>query len=118
MHPYGFALAPLLLYSLLDASSTHLKQWLRMCPRNQITVLDTHDGICIPDVEGVLPNDEIKHVSDNVSARSAEPILRRQEANVHSVGAIYQQLGSAAGREGDGHNVSIYGVACRLKKKY
>ncbi|TAM11445.1 MAG: sucrose phosphorylase [Nevskiaceae bacterium] len=90
MHPYGFALAPLLLYSLFDANSTYLKQWLRMCPRNQITVLDTHDGICIPDVEGVLPQAEIQHVIDNVAARSADPILRRSAANVYSVGAIYQ----------------------------
>jgi glucosylglycerol phosphorylase (configuration-retaining) len=90
MHPYGFALAPLLLYSLLDANSVYLKQWLRMCPRNQLTVLDTHDGICIPDVEGVLPRDKIQAVIDNVSQRSADPILRRSAANVHSVGAIYQ----------------------------
>ena len=90
MHPYGFALAPLLLYSLLDGNSTYLKQWLRMCPRNQLTVLDTHDGICIPDVEGVLPKDKIQAVIDNVSQRSADPILRRSAANVHSVGAIYQ----------------------------
>ncbi|MDT0496436.1 sucrose phosphorylase [Algiphilus sp. W345] len=90
MRPYGFALPPLLLYSLLDGDSRYLKQWLRMCPRNQITVLDTHDGICIPDVEGVLPHDKIQHLIDNVSARSADPILRRSAANVHSVGAIYQ----------------------------
>lgn len=90
MHPYGFALPPLLLYSLLDANSVHLKNWLRMCPRNQLTVLDTHDGICIPDVEGVLPKTEIQALIDNVSARSADPILRRSAANVHSVGAIYQ----------------------------
>ncbi|MHA7835069.1 MAG: alpha-amylase family glycosyl hydrolase, partial [Algiphilus sp.] len=44
MRPYGFALPPLLLYSLLDANSVYLKNWLRVCPRNQITVLDTHDG--------------------------------------------------------------------------
>ncbi len=90
MHAYGFALAPLLLYSLLDANSKYLKEWLRMCPRHQITVLDTHDGICIPDVEGVLPAAQIQAVIDNVSARSADPILRRSAANVHSVGAIYQ----------------------------
>lgn len=90
MHPYGFALAPLMLFTLLDANSTYLKQWLRMCPRNQITVLDTHDGICIPDVEGVLPKAEIQALIDNVSQRSADPILRRAAANVHSVGAIYQ----------------------------
>lgn len=90
MHPYGFALPPLVLYSLLDANSVYLKQWLRMCPRNQITVLDTHDGICIPDVEGVLPKAQIQAVIDNVSQRSADPILRRSAADVHSVGAIYQ----------------------------
>ncbi|AKH69033.1 sucrose phosphorylase [Spongiibacter sp. IMCC21906] len=90
MHPYGFALPPLLLYSLLDNNSVYLKNWLRMCPRNMVTVLDTHDGICIPDVEGVLPDDKIRALIDNISARSADPILRRSAANIHSVGAIYQ----------------------------
>lgn len=90
MHPYGFALPPLLLYSLLDADSVHLKNWLRMCPRNLITVLDTHDGICIPDVEGVLPHEKIRALIDNIDSRSADPILRRSAANIHSVGAIYQ----------------------------
>lgn len=90
MHPYGFALPPLILYSLLAANSVYLKNWLRMCPRNQITVLDTHDGICIPDVEGVLPPGEIQDLIDNIDARSADPILRRSAANIHSVGSIYQ----------------------------
>lgn len=90
MRPYGFALPPLLLYSILDGSSVYLKQWLRMCPDDMVTVLDTHDGICIPDVEGVLPHDRIKILIENIDARSADPILRRSAANIHSVGAIYQ----------------------------
>ena len=90
MKPYGFALPPLLLYSLLSADGVYLKQWLRMCPGNMVTVLDTHDGICIPDVEGVLPEDRIAVLIDNIDARSADPILRRSAASVHSVGAIYQ----------------------------
>jgi len=90
MRPYGFALPPLVLHALLDADSRYLKQWLRMCPRNQVSVLDTHDGICIPDVEGVLPHGEIQDLINNVSRRSADPILRRSAANVHSVGAVYQ----------------------------
>ncbi len=61
-----------------------------MCPRNQITVLDTHDGICIPDVEGMLPEAQIQYLVDEISTRSADPILRRSAVNVHSVGAIYQ----------------------------
>jgi sucrose phosphorylase len=90
MRPYGFALPPLILHALLDADSRYLKNWLRICPRNQITVLDTHDGICIPDVEGLLPADKIQATINNVSERSADPILRGSAANVHSVGAIYQ----------------------------
>lgn len=90
MHPYGFALPPLVLFSLLDANSVYLKHWLRMCPRNMVTVLDTHDGICIPDVEGVLPEEKIKALIDNLQQRSADPIMRKSAANIHSVGAIYQ----------------------------
>lgn len=90
MWPYAFALPPLVLYALLDADSRHLKSWLRMCPRQQITVLDTHDGICIPDVEGVLPQEHVEALIHNISARSADPILRGSAANAHSVGAIYQ----------------------------
>ena len=90
MNCYGFALPPLLLYSLLDGNSVYLKNWLRSCPRNMVTVLDTHDGICIPDVETILPEDKISVLIDNVDNRSADPILRRSAANVHSVGGIYQ----------------------------
>lgn len=90
MRPYGFALPPLLLYSILDANSVYLKDWLRMCPRNMVTVLDTHDGICIPDVEGVLPEEKIRVLIDNIDSRSADPIMRKSAANIHSVGAIYQ----------------------------
>jgi sucrose phosphorylase len=90
MWSYAFALPPLLLYTLLDANSQYLKSWLRMCPHKQITVLDTHDGICIPDVEEILPREHIEALIHNVSERSADPILRRSAANVHSVGAIYQ----------------------------
>jgi len=90
MHPYAFALPPLVLHAFLSGDGAYLTQWLRMCPRNQITVLDTHDGICIPDVEGMLPEAEIRYLVDEVSKRSADPILRRSAVNVHSVGAIYQ----------------------------
>lgn len=90
MRPYGFALPPLVLHALLDADSRYLKNWLRICSPLQLTVLDTHDGICIPDVEGLLPAEKIQAVINNVSERSGDHILRGSAANVHSVGAIYQ----------------------------
>lgn len=90
MLPYAFALPTLVLFTLLDADSRHLKSWLRMCPHRQITVLDTHDGICIPDVEDLLPEGKISELVENISSRAGDTILRRSAANVHSVGAIYQ----------------------------
>ncbi len=47
---YDFALPPLLLHSLFTSNSVALKNWFDICPRNAITVLDTHDGIGVMDV--------------------------------------------------------------------
>ena len=54
---YDFALPPLVLHALHTGDSQPLQQWLRIAPRNCVTVLDTHDGIGIIDVapDGDLP---------------------------------------------------------------
>jgi sucrose phosphorylase len=36
-----------------------LVEWLKVCPRKQITTLDTHDGIGIVDVIGLMDQEEI-----------------------------------------------------------
>lgn len=87
---YGFALPPLVLHALFDVNAHYLKNWLRMCPRQMITVLDTHDGICIPDVEDLLPRWHIESLIENIQERSADPIMRGTKGNLRSVGAIYQ----------------------------
>ena len=54
---YDFALPPLVLHALHTGDALPLREWLRVAPRNCVTVLDTHDGIGIVDVapEGDLP---------------------------------------------------------------
>ena len=47
---YDFALPVLVLDTLFNKNASNLKKWLRISPRNVITVLDTHDGIGIIDV--------------------------------------------------------------------
>jgi sucrose phosphorylase len=47
---YDFALPPLVLHSIFNRTSRYLKQWLKISPRNAITVLDTHDGIGVIDI--------------------------------------------------------------------
>jgi len=32
--------------------------WAKICPRKQITTLDTHDGIGVVDVDGLLNQDD------------------------------------------------------------
>jgi len=47
---YDFALPILVLDTLFNKNANNLKKWLKISPRNAITVLDTHDGIGIIDV--------------------------------------------------------------------
>ena len=41
---YDFALPLLVLHAFTFKTMDNLKRWLNICPRRQITVLDTHDG--------------------------------------------------------------------------
>ncbi|MEM9057770.1 MAG: sucrose phosphorylase [Pseudomonadota bacterium] len=47
---YDFALPPLVLNALFERDASALKRWFEICPRNAISVLDTHDGIGVMDV--------------------------------------------------------------------
>jgi sucrose phosphorylase len=57
---YDFALPMLLLYSIYSGNSERLIHWLKICPRKQFTTLDTHDGIGVVDVMGLLTDEEIE----------------------------------------------------------
>jgi sucrose phosphorylase len=49
---YDFALPPLMLHTIYTRDVSHLMRWLEIRPRNAVTVLDTHDGIGVKDVDG------------------------------------------------------------------
>jgi sucrose phosphorylase len=57
---YDFALPMLVLHSLYHHTSARLRRWLTICPRKQVTTLDTHDGIGVVDVADLLSPDEIE----------------------------------------------------------
>jgi sucrose phosphorylase len=82
---YDFALPMLLLNALYYGSTAYLKHWLGICPQEQFTTLDTHDGIGVVDVRGLLPDEELD--------RTREDIFRHG-ANVKKVysGAGYNNL--------------------------
>jgi sucrose phosphorylase len=54
---YDFALPPLVLHALYTADGSALLRWMRIRPRNAVTVLDTHDGIGVIDVGPDRPVD-------------------------------------------------------------
>ncbi|NNG00837.1 MAG: sucrose phosphorylase [Desulfobacteraceae bacterium] len=63
---YDFALPMLVLNALYHHTGSKLKSWFRKCPRNQLTTLDTHDGIGIVDVQDLLSEEEIKKTIDGL----------------------------------------------------
>lgn len=50
---YDFSLPLLILHAFTFKTMDNLRHWLGICPRRQITVLDTHDGMGIDDIAGL-----------------------------------------------------------------
>ncbi len=77
---YDFALPPLVLHAIFNHTGRYLKQWLEISPRNAITVLDTHDGIGVIDIDvdssdsqgcpGIIPPEELKSLVERIHANS------------------------------------------------
>ncbi|TMM58271.1 sucrose phosphorylase [Maribacter algarum] len=73
---YDFALPVLVLDCLYNQDGSNLKKWLKVAPRNVITVLDTHDGIGIVDVAseggkpGLIPDDRLNAIVERIHENS------------------------------------------------
>ena len=75
---YDFALPMLLLHGLMSGRTDRLIHWLNICPRKQFTTLDTHDGIGVVDVVGLLSDEEIDYVRAKVDEITlpAQPFMK------------------------------------------
>ncbi len=74
---YDFALPPLILHALYSGEAGALYDWLKISPRNAVTVLDTHDGIGVIDVgahpdgrPGLLPPEAIDRLVETMHTQS------------------------------------------------
>ena len=76
---YDFALPPLILHTLYTRDASPLKHWIEVRPRNAVTVLDTHDGIGVLDVDadrqgslgpGLLTAAQIETLVETIHVRS------------------------------------------------
>lgn len=67
---YDFALPGLVLHALFAADLAPLRRWLDVRPANTITVLDTHDGIGVRDVVGLLTPAQIDGLVEGIHDRT------------------------------------------------
>src|SRR6056297_2197221 len=74
---YDFCLPALVLHSLYQKDFRKLKKWIKIRPDNQVTVLDTHDGIGIVDVEGLLGERETKKLIKNIYVRGGKELVEK-----------------------------------------
>ena len=63
---YDFALPMLVMHTLYHHTNKRLVEWLKVCPRKQFTTLDTHDGIGVVDVIGLMEQEEIDATIDGL----------------------------------------------------
>jgi sucrose phosphorylase len=86
---YDFALPPLMLHAMYTRDVSRLMGWIDIRPQNAVTVLDTHDGIGIRDVDeaprrnapGLLDRQQIDSLIETIHERS------RGESRLASGGA-------------------------------
>lgn len=98
---YNFSLPPLLLNTLLTGSCNYLKRWMMSMPPAQngtfyFNFIASHDGIGLRPAEGLLSEDEIWALADNmqkfggkVSSRSTEDGKQKPyELNIALIDAL------------------------------
>lgn len=86
---YDFALPMLVLHALYTGRPDRLKSWLDMCPRRQFTTLDTHDGIGVVDVAGLLTEEEIDETRAMLFAKGAN-VKKKYSGAAYNNLDIYQ----------------------------
>lgn len=86
---YDFALPMLVLQAIFDANGKNLKHWIRIRPKNTVTTLDTHDGIPVPDVKGLMTEEESNRTVARIHEHGGNDALRASGLNSDNVD-IYQ----------------------------
>jgi len=86
---YDFSLPMLVLHALFSANANNLRQWISLRPSEQITTLDTHDGVGVVDVAGLMTQEEIDQTVAEVELRGANPAYRASGEQADNVD-IYQ----------------------------
>ena len=102
---YDFALPMLVLHALYTHRGDRLKHWLDICPRKQMTTLDTHDAIGVVDVVDLLSPEEIEETKELLYSKGAN-IKKKYSSEEYNNLDIYQincSFYSALGNQDDAY---------------
>ncbi|PWJ51653.1 sucrose phosphorylase [Faecalicatena contorta] len=102
---YDFALPMLVLHALYTHRGDRLKHWLDICPRKQMTTLDTHDGIGVVDVVDLLSPEEIEETKELLYSKGAN-VKKKYSSEEYNNLDIYQincSFYSALGNDDDAY---------------
>ncbi|MGB4944484.1 MAG: sucrose phosphorylase, partial [Trichococcus flocculiformis] len=86
---YDFALPMLVLHALYSGKAEKLLHWLEICPRDQFTTLDTHDGIGVVDVKDLLTQEEVDFAVEALYEKGAN-LKRIYSSEAYNNLDIYQ----------------------------
>lgn len=102
---YDFALPMLVLYSLYSGKVDRLAHWMEICPRNQFTTLDTHDGIGVVDVKDLMTDEEIEFTREKLYEQGAntKKIYSSEAYNNLDIYQINSTYYSALGDDDDAY---------------
>ena len=75
--------------AMYDGDANNIKAWLLKCPRNQITTLDTHDGIGVVDVADLMTHEEVERTKNNIFEHGAN-VKERYNTSTYGAMDTYQ----------------------------
>ncbi len=81
---YQFSLPPLLLHGLLRGTAEHVTKWASELAQPAkgcyfLNFTASHDGIGVRPLEGILPNEEILSLADEIKAKGGKISMRKME---------------------------------------
>lgn len=82
---YDFALPMLVLRAIYAGDCSRLKNWINIRPENQITTLDTHDGIGVIDVNGLMSQGEIDNTVNQIKEYGGNATMRAAGEGANNV---------------------------------
>ncbi|MCA9361807.1 sucrose phosphorylase [Candidatus Kaiserbacteria bacterium] len=82
---YDFSLPLLVLHALYSGEVANLSHWITIRPSCQITTLDTHDGIGVVDVAGLMAQEEIAATTTWVEQNGGNHAYQASGTNADNV---------------------------------